>query len=44
MHAENVTLFDRAASSLAVQSVRALTIDDPVVVEAADVFGLRTVA
>lgn len=40
----NVTLFDRAASSLAVQSVRALTIDDPVVVEAADVFGLRTVA
>jgi hypothetical protein len=40
----NVTLFDRAASQLRVRSVRALTIADPVVVETADFFGLRTVA
>ena len=40
----NVTLFDRAAASLTVRSVRALTINDPIVVEAADFFGLRTVA
>ena len=38
----NVTLFDRASSSLAIRSVRALTLVDPIVVEAADVFGLRT--
>jgi hypothetical protein len=38
----NVTLFDRAAPKIRVRSVRALTTDDPVVVEAADVFGLRT--
>jgi hypothetical protein len=38
----NVTLFDRAASLLRVRSVRALDVDDPVVVEAADFFGLRT--
>ena len=37
----NVTLFDRAASRLRVRAVRALTIEDPVVVEAADFFGLR---
>jgi len=37
----NVTLFDRAASMLRLQSVRALTLEDPVVLEAADVFGLR---
>jgi hypothetical protein len=37
----NVTLFDRAAARLRVVSVRALTIDDPAVVEAADFFGLR---
>jgi hypothetical protein len=37
----NVTLFDRAASQLRVVSVRALTLEDPVVVEAADLFGLR---
>ena len=37
----NVTLFDRAASRLRVQSVRALTLDDPTVVEAAELFGLR---
>jgi hypothetical protein len=40
----NVTLFDRAASQLRVQSVRTLGVADPVVVEAADFFGLRTVA
>jgi hypothetical protein len=39
----NVTLFDRAAPRLALRSVRALTVRDPVVVEAADFFGLRTV-
>ena len=39
----NVTLFDRAAAQLGVRSVRALTIEDPIVIEAADVFGLRTV-
>jgi hypothetical protein len=37
----NVTLFDRATSLLRVQSVRALTIDDPAVVEAADFFALQ---
>jgi hypothetical protein len=40
----NVTLFDRASSLLTVRSVRALTLADPIVVEAADFFGLRTVA
>lgn len=40
----NVTLFERALPSLTVRSVRALTLADPTVVEAADVFGLRTVA
>jgi hypothetical protein len=39
----NVTLFERAASQLRLRSVRALTVDDPVVVQAADFFGLRTV-
>jgi RES domain-containing protein len=39
----NVTLFDRAATELRLVSVRALTLDDPAVVEAADFFGLRTV-
>jgi hypothetical protein len=37
----NVTLFDRAASQLRVEAVRPLSVDDPVVVEAAEVFGLR---
>jgi hypothetical protein len=37
----NVTLFDRAAAQLKVQSVRALTVGDPVVAAAADFFGLR---
>ena len=37
----NVTIFDRASSQLRVGSVRALTLDDPAVVETADFFGLR---
>jgi hypothetical protein len=37
----NVTLFDRAALMLRTRSVRALTVDDPVVVEAADFFAMR---
>jgi hypothetical protein len=37
----NVTLFDRAALMLRTQSVHALTVDDPVVVEAADFFAMR---
>jgi hypothetical protein len=39
----NVTVFDRAAPRLGVRSVRALTIDDPLVGEAAELFGLRMV-
>ena len=39
----NVTLFDRAATTLRVRSVRALTLDDPAVIEAADWFDLRVV-
>jgi hypothetical protein len=39
----NVTLFDRAATGLSARSVRALTLDDPAVIEAADLFGLRVV-
>jgi hypothetical protein len=38
----NLTLFDRAAAVLRVRSVRALVVDDPDVVEAADFFGLRS--
>jgi hypothetical protein len=37
----NVTIFDRAAAHLRVQTVRALTVDDPAVTEAAEFFGLR---
>lgn len=37
----NVTLFDRAARSLRVQTVRALTLDDPAVLEAAQRFALQ---
>jgi hypothetical protein len=37
----NVTLFDRAAPRLRVRAVRPLIIDDPLVAEAAEVFGLR---
>ena len=40
----NVTLFDRAASQVRRRSVRALRIDDPTVVEAADFFGLRALS
>ena len=40
----NVTVFDRAAPRLRLVSVRPLTVDDPAVAEAADFFGLRTVA
>jgi hypothetical protein len=38
----NVTLFDRAVSRVRVRSVRALGVADPVVLEAAEYFGLRT--
>jgi hypothetical protein len=37
----NVTLFDRARSSLVLKSVRPLTLDDPALLEAAEFFGLR---
>lgn len=37
----NVTLFDRAAARLRVASVRALSVTDPAVVDAAEFFGLR---
>jgi hypothetical protein len=40
----NVTLFDRAAPHLRVREIRALTIDDPAVLEAAEFFGLRVTA
>jgi len=40
----NVTLFDRAVPRLRVNVIRPLTLDDPVIVDAADFFGLRTVA
>jgi hypothetical protein len=36
----NVTLFDRAVSSLRIEAVRALATDDPAVVEAAELLGL----
>lgn len=39
----NVTLFDRAASALRLLEVHELTLDDPVVVDAAEMFGLRLV-
>ena len=37
----NVTLFDRAASALQLRNVHELSLDDPSVLEAAEVFGLR---
>ncbi len=37
----NVTIFDRAAAALRVVDVRGLTLDDPVVAEAGELFGLR---
>ena len=39
----NLTVFDRAARMLRVESVRALATDDPEVVAAAEFFGMRTV-
>ena len=39
----NVTLFDRAALMLRTRNVRALTVEDPVVIEAADFFAMRLV-
>jgi hypothetical protein len=39
----NITLFDRAALMLRTRSIRALAVDDPVVVEAADFFAMRLV-
>jgi hypothetical protein len=39
----NVTLFDSAHRLLRLVSVRALTVDDPDVAEAADWFALRTI-
>lgn len=39
----NVTLFDRAASSLSVMDIRELTLHDPAIADAADHFGLRIV-
>ena len=38
----NVTVFERATRMLRVASVRALTLDDPAVGEAAEFFGMRT--
>jgi hypothetical protein len=40
----NVTLFDRAAGSLGVQEVQRLSVDDPVVGEAASFLGLEVAA
>ncbi len=40
----NLTVFDRAAPQLRLQEVRELTLDDPIVAEAADLFGLRKVS
>ena len=37
----NVTVFDRASSRLRVHAIRVLRLDDPAVVEAAELFGLR---
>ena len=37
----HVTLFDRAAGELAVREVRALTVEDPAVADAADRFGMQ---
>ena len=36
----NVTIFDRTAAALSLQSVRRLTMKDPVVTEAAEFLGL----
>jgi hypothetical protein len=39
----NITLFDRAARALRLLDVEAVTLRHPAVVEAAELFGLRTV-
>jgi len=39
----NVTVFDRAAPSLALRGVHTLTLEEPALLEAADLFGLRIV-
>lgn len=39
----NITLFDRAAASLSLVDVNALTLDTPALLEAAEFFGLRVV-
>jgi hypothetical protein len=39
----NITVFDRAARLLRLATVRRLTLDDPVLLEAAELFGLRVV-
>jgi hypothetical protein len=39
----NVTVFDRAAARLRLIEVRELTLDDPAVAQAAELFGLRVV-
>jgi hypothetical protein len=39
----NVTLFDRAASALALADVTSLTLDHPALLDAAELFGLRVV-
>jgi len=40
----NVTVFDRAAGALRLKDVHTLTLDDPAIREAADVFAMRVVA
>jgi hypothetical protein len=37
----NVTLFDRVVPNLRLAAIRKLTLDDPALLEAADLFGLR---
>jgi hypothetical protein len=39
----NITLFDRAAPRLRLRAARELTLEDPMLLEAADLFGLRTI-
>jgi hypothetical protein len=39
----NVTVFDRAATSLRLRSVHELTLEEPALLEAAELFGLRIV-
>jgi hypothetical protein len=37
----NVTLFDRVVPKLRLAGIRTLTLDDPALLQAADLFGLR---